>query len=75
MSRCAKRLRPDKTVESRFVRWSRLGVLARIFAELGKAEEPNAMTIDVTHLKTHRTAVGLPKGGLFPDISGALKAG
>lgn len=38
----------------------------RIFAELaGKAGEPDAIMIDATHLKAHRTAASLLKGGLF----------
>ena len=67
---------PHKTVYNRFVRWSRLGVFNRIFAELaGKAGEPDRIMIDATHLKAHRTAASLLKGGLFPDVSGAPKAG
>ena len=50
------------------------GLLA-IFAELaGKAGEPERIMIDATHLKAHRTAASLLKGGLFPDVSGAPKA-
>lgn len=67
---------PHKTLYNRFVRWSRLGVFNRIFAELaGKAGEPEAIMIDATHLKAHRTAASLLKKGLYPDISGAPKAG
>ena len=67
---------PHKTVYNRFIRWSRLGVFNRIFAELaGKAGEPERIMIDATHLKAHRTAASLLKGGLFPDVSGAPKAG
>ena len=67
---------PHKTVYNRFVRWSRMGVFNRIFAELaGKAGEPDRIMIDATHLKAHRTAASLLKGGLFPDVSGAPKAG
>jgi transposase len=64
-----------KTIYNRFIRWSRLGVFNRIFAELaGKAGEPDRIMIDATHLKAHRTAASLLKGGLFPDVSGAPKA-
>jgi transposase len=67
---------PHKTIYNRFIRWSRLGVFNRIFAELaGKAGEPEALMIDTTHLKAHRTAASLLKKGLYPDISGAPKAG
>ena len=66
---------PHKTIYNRFIRWSRLGVFNRIFAELaGKAGEPDAIMIDATHLKAHRTAASLLKGGLFPDVSGAPRA-
>ena len=67
---------PHKTIYNRFVRWSRLGVFNRIFAELaGAAGEPDRIMIDATHLKAHRTASSLLKGGLFPDVSGAPRAG
>ena len=67
---------PHKTIYNRFIRWSRLGVFNRIFAELaGKAGEPDAIMIDATHLKARRTAASLLKGGLFPDVSGAPKVG
>src|SRR5579863_4210078 len=52
-----ERYGPHKTIYNRFIRWSRLGVFNKIFAELarkgGKAE-----------LKAHRTS--LLKKGLFP---------
>jgi transposase len=67
---------PHKTNYNRFVRRSRLGVFNRIFAELaGAAGEPDRIMIDATHLKVHRTASSLPKGGLFPDVLGAPRAG
>ena len=66
---------PHKTIYNRFIRWSKMGVFNRIFAELaGKAGEPDPIMIDATHLKAHRTAASLLTGGLFPDISGAPKA-
>ena len=66
---------PHKTIYNRFIRWSRMGVFNRIFAELaGQAGEPDRIMIDATHLKAHRTAASLLKGGLFPDVSGAPKA-
>jgi transposase len=66
---------PYKTIYNRFIRWSRLGVFNRIFAELAaKAGEPDTIMIDATHLKAHRTAASLLKGGLFPDVSGVPKA-
>ena len=65
-----------KTVYNRFVRWSRLGVFNRILAELARGGgKPARIMIDATHLKAHRTAASLLKKGLFPDVSGAPKAG
>src|SRR5450759_2810528 len=66
---------PHKTIYNRFVRWSRLGVFNKIFAELARrAGKPDQLMIDATHLKAHRTAVSLLKKGLFPDVSDAQKA-
>jgi len=66
---------PHKTIYNRFIRWSRLGVFNRIFAELAaKGGKPARLMIDATHLKAHRTAASLLKKGLFPDVSGARKA-
>ena len=66
---------PHKTIYNRFVRWSRLGVFNRIFAELSaKGGRSERLMIDATHLKAHRTAASLLKRGLFPDLSGAPKA-
>ncbi len=67
---------PHKTIYNRFIRWSRLGVFNQIFAELAaKGGKPDQLMIDATHLKAHRTAASLLKKGLFPDVSGAPKAG
>ena len=66
---------PHKTIYNRFVRWSRMGVFNKIFAELArKAGKPKRIMIDATHLKAHRTAASLLKKGLFPDVSGVRKA-
>jgi putative transposase len=66
---------PHKTIYNRFVRWSRLGVFNKIFAELaGKSGELERIVIDATHLKAHRTAASFLKKGLFPDVSDAPKA-
>ena len=66
---------PHKTIYNRFVRWSRLGVFNKIFAELAsRGPRPQRLMIDATHLKAHRTAASLLKKGLFPDVSGARKA-
>ena len=67
---------PSKTIYNRFIRWSRLGVFNRIFEALAaKGGKPDQLMIDATHLKAHRTAASLLKKGMFPDVSGAPKAG
>ena len=67
---------PHKTIYNRFIRWSKLGVFNRIFAELAaKGGKPDQLMIDATHLKAHRTAASLLKKGMFPDVSGAPKVG
>jgi transposase len=66
---------PHKTLYNRFIRWSRLGVFNRIFADLaGEDGPPDRLMIDATHLKAHRTAASLLKKGLFPAVSAARKA-
>ena len=63
---------PHKTIYNRFIRWSRLGVLNHIFAELpAKGGKPDRLMIDANHLKAHRTAASLLKKGLYPNVSGA----
>jgi putative transposase len=58
---------PHKTIYNRFVRWSRLGVFNRIFAELArKGGKPSRLMIDATHLKAHRTAASLLKWACSP---------
>lgn len=66
---------PHKTLYNRFVRWSRLGVVARIFRDLARpGGEGDTIMIDSTHLKAHRTAASLSKGGRCPGPSGARRA-
>lgn len=65
---------PYKTIYNRFVRWSRMGVFDRIFAELAKSGDGERLMIDATHLKAHRTAASLLKKGLYPAASGAAVA-
>ena len=66
---------PPKTLYNRFVRWSRLGVFARIFAALAaEAGAPERLMIDATHLKAHRTAASLLQKGLFRAASAAPRA-
>ena len=66
---------PHKTLDNRFIRWSRLGVFDRIFAGLaGEGPKPERIMIDATHLKAYRTAASLLKKGLFPAVSAARRA-
>jgi putative transposase len=66
---------PSKTIYNRFIRWSRMGVLNKIFAGLAaKGGKPDQLMIDAAHLKAHRTAASLLKKSLFLDVSGAPKA-
>ena len=52
------------TIYKRFARWSRLGVFARIFRSLAQpGRDSDTRMIDSTHLKAHRTAASLRKGG------------
>ena len=66
---------PHKTIYNRFIRWSRLGVFDRIFAELSKGDGTEQLMIDATHLKAHRTAASLLKKGLYPAASAAAAVG
>ena len=66
---------PHKTLYNRFIRWSRLGVFARIVSALaGKAGVPGELMIDSTHLKAHRTAASLLKKGVLRVGSDAQEA-
>ena len=66
---------PHKTIYNRFIRWSRLGVFNRIFAELAaRGGKPDRLMIDATHLKGHCTAASPLKKGLFPDVSAGPRA-
>ena len=57
---------PHKTLYNRFARWSRAAVFDRIFQALAaESTATKTVMIDSTHLKAHRTAASLLKGG-FP---------
>ena len=59
-----------KTLYSRLIRWSRLGVFDRIFATpVVEAGVPERLMIDSTHLKAHRTAASLLKKGMLRAAS------
>ena len=67
---------PHKTLYNRFIRWSKMGVFDRIFAALvAKNGPPGRLMIDATHLKAHRTACSLLKGGMFPVLSAVPRVG
>jgi len=67
---------PHKTLYNRFIRWSRMGVFDKIFTTLvDENGPPDRLMIDATHLKAHRTACSLLKGGMFPALSGAQRVG
>ena len=68
---------PYKTLYNRWVRWSRLGVFARILTELAAAgRDPSMIINDATHLKAHRTASSRRgKKGAQSASSGAQRAG
>jgi len=47
---------PHKTLYNRFVRWSRMGIFDRIFANLAaESGPPDRVMIDSTHLKSTRS--------------------
>lgn len=51
---------PAKTLYNRWVRWSRLGVFARMLTELAaQGQQTETVMIDATHLKAHCTASSL----------------
>ncbi len=79
---------PHKTLYNRFIRPSRacrhalpgngskMGVFDKIFTALVEENGlPARLMIDATHLKAHRTACSLLKGGMFPALSAAPRAG
>lgn len=66
---------PHKTLYNRFVRWSRLGVFARIFRNLTQpGRDGDTLMMDSTHLKVHRTAASLRKGGSARERLAARRA-
>ena len=68
---------PPKTLYNRWVRWSRMGVFARMLLELAaEGARTETVMMDATHLKAHRTASSLrcQKGGAVGS-SGAPREG
>ena len=67
---------PHKTLYNRFVRWSRMGIFDRIFANLAaESGPPDRVMIDSTHLKSHRTSASLHKKRDSPRLIGRTKGG
>ena len=59
---------PPKALYNRWVRWSRMGVFARMLIELAaRNQQTDTVMIDATHLKVHRTAASMraPVGALL----------
>ena len=72
---CANVYGPKKTLYNRFVRWSERGIWEGIFSALAGAEDvPDRLFIDSSCIKVHRCAGG-GKGGPWPMVSAAPKAG
>ncbi len=72
---CADVYGPKKTLYNRFVRWAERGIWEDIFSALAGAEDvPDRLFIDSTCIKVHRCAGGA-KGGPWPMVSAARKAG
>ncbi|MFC3030905.1 MULTISPECIES: IS5 family transposase [Roseomonadaceae] len=79
---------PHKTLYNRWVRWSRMGVFARMLMTLAEAgQDVSKIMIDATYLKAHRTAsslhrkkggagrlIGLTKGGLNSKLHAVTDA-
>ena len=67
---------PHKTLYNRFRRWSEMGVFDKIFSHLSAQDgPPDTLMIDAPHLKAHRTACSLLKGGFYPAILDAQRVG
>ncbi|OLS52512.1 IS5 family transposase [Rhodovulum sulfidophilum] len=63
---------PHKTLYNRWKRWSDKGIFAQMMAGLAAEHgEKNAVMIDATYLKAHRTAsnLGAKRGAWPPDRS------
>lgn len=63
---------PHKTIYNRFVRWSKLGVFDRIFAELAQQiDKSDEFFVDLPRIRAHRTASKLLQEGCFPSMTDA----
>ena len=66
---------PHKTLYNRFIRWSRLGVFARVFAALaGQGGLPERLMTHSTPLNAHPTAGSLLQKGAFAGLAAPAAA-
>jgi transposase len=67
---------PHKTLYNRFVRWSRMGIFDRIFANLAaESGPPDRVMIDSTHLKGASDGRQSAQKGDSPRLIGRTKGG
>ncbi len=62
-----------KSLYGRFLRWSDMGIMNRIFADLAKEGIPllGKLIVDAPCMKEQRTGARLLKKGMFPAVPGA----
>jgi transposase len=61
---CPPEYGPPTTIYNRFVRWARRGIWENLFRELARnGRSTDTQMIDSTHVKAHRSAAGVEKGG------------
>jgi transposase len=65
---------PWKSVYTRYSRWCKNGLWARILAWLAKARFGKCRSIDTSHVKVHRDGAN-PSGGQQPQCMGKTKGG
>ena len=66
---------PPKTLYNRWIRWSRMGVFARMLMDLAaQGQQTETVMIDATHLKAHRTAASLRAQKGAPATSAAASS-
>jgi transposase len=62
-----KRFGPWKSVYTRFRRWTRQGVWARVLQALAEQQDSESYIIDATIVRAHQDATGAKKGGPKPS--------
>lgn len=64
-----------KTLYNRWIRWSRMGVFARMLMDLAaQGQQTETVMIDATHLKAHRTASSLRAQRGAPKTSAVVSS-